>query len=1461
MTNTMRLLGGAGITALFLLLLKLSSKANLKKKDRSCQMLEPIFASVYCVVLMVLATRLWNWMSRLLEALPAALERWGSRISLSWLSQLLTRLGQWLQELFLRINFPFLTMVALNLLILLAHVILKKVMVAISARLCRDPEFGTPVRRLFYEHDREKDYWYVRPHLGQCRTLVKTVYTAAVPVLLAMMFASAPLMSRELLDQPFFPVFGMILMGEIYYFLDGLLEQEDQENQLEGEEDDARCKCDYTVLRKALRRLFGDRLVADDITAGALSDSDMTCDELLTKMEEQVGEPVELYGRYMRSLLNRGFPVDKSSLISGRDLLEGRSILFNDPFYYDLIPYAFYAMNHTLLRHRKVLIVLGRHSVEEDIIAWCQEGLQAITGLPGLWRVGVLEQEPRPLDVGIITRSSVHDLPMHEANAEFFDEVDYVVLMEPSRLIPTAQVGLRSLAEHMSPRPVTYCSIDKNCDGLVDALSHVLMISISEVSATTRRDGACAYMCWETGREHLQHRMLPNLSRYLGMGTELSFVALKNQVSAATWYGGEAFPVTDMRWIAKQYYYDLLHYAQLPTEQEMMDRCFRVSPNLWDARVEKNQYMVVEDESFNMFEVKRDFATRIGEQGFINVITSDYLLRDYMAANEGIFNADPKAIPYIVADHARTERNVALRLCLRMSVEPVPDRELHRELMLLGADSEEPADTLWQMLCRCMQSSDVALMDDDGNPLLRLPSGGKEFLFGRRVLRSKRRFSMKTGQTETVWYIEDELFRRLVLQDLQNARYIAEDENGKPHYLGSELRGHVFQKYLPGQFFTFDGKYYEMLSVTSDGQVLLRRAADHIDGRPAYRQVRRYTLCHVCDGEDMGALRDIGGLKLRRQTADIRVETPAYWQLSRYNDFASGKHLTINGVPDRTYYRKQILRIDFPALEGTEGAAPTVALLMNEVFRTLFAENADYITAVAPAAEQPYITHTLDCTAVEEPPINGLYIIEDSPMDIGLLVAVERNLSRIFSILCDYLDWHLAALEESLHPAPQPEPPTYAIPPEEQTAEKPRKKGLLGWLGRLFRRIGDFFRKLFGKRKKPADPDQPAEPAAEPPAEGEVPPETAAPTEPDAPAEEAAPTEPDAPEEEAAPAEEETTDAPTGDAEPSEGEEPPKEDRSLFDAEPETGGPEEGEPVEPELTFEPEQVIPSGGPDLERKPYHQRYYLLYGYAEQPQDLHLQEALELLRQLGCDGGSLKQARDGQNVAELIEKNYVPNRQGVHYCDFCGVELTGAESEVLSDGRERCMNCSRTAVKTEAEFRKLYQDAARGMELFYGVRITVPVKIQMVNAKRLHRSLGKTFVPTAKPDGRTLGVAIKRGNDYSILLENGSPRMSSLMTLVHEMTHIWQYLNWDMDAIRRKYGAEMELEVYEGMAKWSEIQYAYLMGETAEAKRAEICTRVRQDEYGRGFVKYLTRYPMSHATHLEGATPFEDKETPL
>ena len=192
------------------------------------------------------------------------------------------------------------------------------------------------------------------------------------------------------------------------------------------------------------------------------------------------------------------------------------------------------------------------------------------------------------------------------------------------------------------------------------------------------------------------------------------------------------------------------------------------------------------------------------------------------------------------------------------------------------------------------------------------------------------------------------------------------------------------------------------------------------------------------------------------------------------------------------------------------------------------------------------------------------------------------------------------------------------------------------------------------------------------------------------------------------------------------------------------------------------------------------------------------AHDYLEALGFGRSELKQAREGMGTAEMIERNFAPGSD--RRCDFCGTELVGTEYEILSDGRDRCMLCSRTAVKNEEEFREIYKTVVQNLETFFGAKITVPVRVEMVNAKKLHKRLGKSFVPTGNCDGRILGVAIRRKKEYSILVENGAPRMQSTMTIVHELIHIWQYLNWDQKSILRTYGRAQELEVYEGMAKW-------------------------------------------------------------
>lgn len=1546
----------------FLLFIFLDTKVNLKKELRSRQFLMPIAALIYCLIMLRYMDRIGVFLIDLLNMIPALLTRLREVLEtlldgeLYRIIELLNQLIVKVEEFLANLNIKFALIYILNAAIMLFYIIVKKILVSIMKGIFKTGNrlYEAAVGH-FYGHDEVGDRWFLLSHIGQGRTYLKTFFIASVVISMGSLLAAMHLYKDDLLTYPFYPVFGIIVIGELYFFVCGKTKQE-MDSEIAGEEDQSEGKYNYVVLRQILRKLFGDKLTTEDTTVCSEETDTSSTDELLIEMERSDDRKIEAYGKYMRKRLNAGMELDKNYLRSGLDLLNKKSILFNNPFYYDLIPYIFYAMDRMLLKHKKVLIILGRHGIEEDVKEWCREGLRAISNILDMWKIEVLSEETTEQDIGIITRSDVQNLKLHESNQEFFEQVQYVVLIEPSKLITTAQIGLNSLIRHCHAenKEVTYCSMDKNCDGLVDALSHVLMTSLVEVSATAKHQGTCSYMCWAPDQDYLQHRMLPNVARYLGVGTELSFVALKNQVSQATWYGGEAFPVQDMRWIVRQYYYDLLSYAGLPTNQETLDKYFTVSPNMWDERRKDLSYLTVEDEAYNMFEVKRCFSTRAKEQSFINVITSEYLLRDYMAENDKIFDADPKAIPYIVADYARTSRNVVFRLCLRMSAGYLDSKELSRELMLINASTEELIDSLWHEICLCAQPIGSLLKDDAGNEILRRVVDGKEYSFDKKIILTKRKYSFKTGKMEDLYTIEDHHFKRLLLSDLQNAQYIAEEEDGESSFLGMELRGHVFQKYLPGQFFVFNGKYYEMLSVTSDGQVLVRRAADHITGRPEYRQVRKYFISNAVDSDAMGTCKNIGGLRITRQFADIRVETPAYWQMNAYNDFENGQKVTINGIPDREYCNKQILRIDFPE-EGeafTKEIRYTLTLLFNELFRTMFAENQSYIVAVTPGECEIPITYELAGEkgfALDE---NAIYILEDSQLDIGLLVAVERNLNRIFSILCDYLDWHLETLDKSLNPPPQGETPVYTV--TEPVEDEPKTiwgkiwraiKKFFKKIGAFFKKIKDFFKKIFKKKSK--NPEEKAPKEKKPKKEkkrrkkkGEQTPEAAEGITPEggeaaggsgAEAVEATEPQPESVtaeepketgseasnEESPALSEEESPKAPDeegSESEPEEKQEEPSEEKSSEEEQSEeeqaeeeqaresdypvlmsirylyneaqgtdteqvqTATEPEGEASAPdsdtetvktpeggELEFEPEKVIRRGGNDnlpKERKPYHERYYLLFGGRAVSEQLDLAGTMEFLQRYGYGNGFLKQARNGKDIAEMIEKNYEPNKAGSHYCDFCDIELTGTEYDVLSDGRERCPACGRTAVKTAAEFEKIYNSIVKNMELFYGVRITVPVKVEMVNSKKLHKRLGKTFVPTGKPDARVLGVAIRdKKNNYSILVENGAPKLASIMTIAHELTHIWQYLNWNGKAIRAKYGAEQELEIYEGMAKWSEIQYAYLIGEPATAKREEMITRIRPDEYGRGFNKYVSKYPLTPGTHLKGITPFSDPTTPL
>ncbi|MEE1238941.1 MAG: hypothetical protein UHO61_03345 [Acutalibacteraceae bacterium] len=1039
----------------FILFAFFNSKANVKKENRNRQYAMPVVAVLYSVVLLIFLKKLSELFVNLFLKLADLFEKIN-----------LTAVAEFIRNLYTSWGI-YLTLVLFNTAALLIYVIIKRVITAILGRtkVKRNTSIGSIVE-LFYTYDEEDDRWYIKEHFGQARTFIKTAYYGGCFVSGLTLLISCGLCMNNLVSAPFYPVFAVIIIGEMAFFIDGL-EKGQQKSNLTVQADNSRRIAMYPMLRKPLKALFGDKLSAEGTTVNNGGVSGGAIEDILVGLERNGGHIGKNYSAFIRRKMEKGLKPNVDYVRSGYDLATGKSLLFNTPFYDKLNPYVFYAMNRELLTGGKVLIVLGRHGTEEDLRQWTATGMKAVSNIPDLWKIEVLSDkkvnEENLPDIGIISRSAVHDLDIHKNNLPFLRNVSFVVVVEPSKLVTTAQIGLNLLIKCCGKeRSITFCSVDRNCDGLVDALSHILMTNITEVSATEYPHGMSSYMYWTADDDYLQHRILPGVSRFLGMGTELSMVALKNQVKKTVWYGGEAFPVLDAHWIAKQYYYDLLDYAQLPTNQETFDNCFQASFNMCNERVSDYSYITVEDDRNNLFETRRNFATIAEQQGFVNVISSEYMLREYMSDNTEIFTADPKAIPYITADYARTKRNSILSLCLLLCIDSVKEETLLRQLTMLNIEATDPIAEMWKEICTIFGSDTVT--DKQGNPILSVKTrDGKTISFEKNdTIIFRRQYSVESGKFESVYTIENSDFSRIILDDLQNASYIAEQES-KDVYIGTELKGHVYQKYMPGQFFTLNGKYYEMVSTASDNRILVRRASEHIGGRLSYRQVRNYTINHLEDSPSMGALKSVNNIDIHYQFADFSVDTPGYWKLRAHNDFDNGDLVKVNGVPTREYHHKQVLKFDFSKFGDafTGSIRMTLTNLLNEVFVTLFADNQAYISAVTPGNYDAPLTYSLDLAEDIENADKCIFIIEDSQLDIGLLIAVERNVNRIFQIISDYLTWNDEKIADSMR---EPETQTeekisdsFDVYAEDEKPEK--KKGLFG-------RIGDWFKKIFKKKNK-----------------------------------------------------------------------------------------------------------------------------------------------------------------------------------------------------------------------------------------------------------------------------------------------------------------------------------------------------------------------------------------------------------
>ncbi|MBQ8682973.1 MAG: hypothetical protein IJ518_00470 [Clostridia bacterium] len=1446
---------------------------NLKKPKRHLQLFLPVLALVYGIVFLLLVDDI-------------------SQVLLNGIYYVLDLLADFIEKYeFLHfindINWAYGILYVVNLAMLLLFVAIKSVLLPIlSAEKPEKKRVLKFLTGLFYTYDEEDGKWYIRNRLAHAKKVMLAIHIGVLAFSSLLFGTTCYFISKDLLSVPFYPVFGILVFGECYFFLCGLPKGgEEVEAPGAGPEEQPE-EVDYSLFKEIYEKLFGDRL-SGSAELPPISDKRSSVEQLLqryyTEAEETGSQEARLFYEYFRKLAAReDADLDDGLIAAARNILDGKNVLFNTPFYGDTTEYIFLPVTRHLMRGNKLLVIVGRTGADDSVIRWLREGLLGVNNFENLWKIDYLQEADEKTKIAILPMKDLYNQKLLTTHANFLEETSLVMVMDPTRLLGTMQVGLSNVVGYLrrgtAPQYIAY---DRNCDGLVDSLSHVLGSSIEEVAATVVGSAKTTAMIWEADGQNLHNRLGLDTARYLGMGTELGAVAVAGKVSTVNWFAYDKFPATDIRWVVSQYYGPLCKVMDIPTSQAELEKRLAISADIWSLPKAKDRFIIAEDEYNNPYEIIRQFSSRASAQAFVHVLSQNYLLRDYMCENAEIFTYDPKAIPSFVPDYQRVRNNTVYRITMRLINGEIYEEEIRAALELVGIESTDVYADMVALITQCFIPTDSEGDNADGIIHVR-----HELVVDPKTHRPERK---------RVYSIINNAFIDKFLSQLQVVHYVAEDEQDKNLYMNSILYGHIYQKYLPGTFAVFDGKYYEVVSITRHSGMVVRRAADHVTRRRYHRQLRTYQVSGFRYVDEVASSVTFGNVCLEHGEAAVTVSTAGYLEQADFGDMKHATRVTLNGVPDRRYPHKNILRFK---LEGADAKVRfTVATMMNELFVTLFPEMHEYIVATTAADLTPETEGYIPGLVVDEAD-EYIYVIEDSLIDMGLLINVERYFKRILEIVTDQLSWHaeqLLAAEEGglVDEGDGPDTGEEGAGDGEDEAGGKKK-------GSWWQRFKAWLRRLFGRKKKkgeaPGDeggdietpgedgggiveePEGPGGIAEEPGTEGgaDAPSDEPA-EEPEKPkkpgfwgrirerfgrkkkkADESAESPAEEPGEEPIPGADEGEPVPAGGIADESGADTvgatnanytsftfTNKQFSVIDDNGEgiTGEDEESVDVN---TDDP--GLGTGAKPGERLPYPQRFYMLYGYDAVPAAFDLEGTLAYLRECGFADNYLWQARDNAKNSKLRWYNH-RFEPGEHYCDFCGTKLEGTIS-VLKDGRERCAECKRTAITKVRDFRKLYKHAHTRMEDIFGIKIHSKISIRITNAKEIAEQGGYEFTPTPRFDGRALGFAQRLGNGHTrIVLENGAPRLETEKTLVHELTHVWQYENmgclWE---------PSRDLVAIEGMAVWTEAQYLVCNGEEERAM-AYVTGRTMEDsEYGQGMREYIRKYPLHKGKTARRGTPF-------
>lgn len=816
---------------------------------------------------------------------------------------------------------------------------------------------------------------------------------------------------------PALPVLPFILLTEIALFLGGE-QRQDLDYDISGEKARARNIGQYRKLWEEYQEIWPERVLTAKVIerdGSAIPEKNpLSCDG---------ADSMKSCCDWLRrnAEIKRDYNIDCHVYCTALDSLsKGHSILLSDAAHCDAAPFIFTAIIDCLIDGKKVLVVLKEHEDIEVTVEWITEGINQCCGLESIWKITSYDlylktkQEPDILVVAMDGAWRYNE--WFKLDQLWTKKLNVVMIPEGFGLTADQTLAMQSLMrsiKDLSDAQIQYIVFSKAYQGREPWLRESLKTSITEFYAGLPSSPCLFYIVWRSeGQADFQTRILPQLTRlFAGEEIILGLPAIRAGIQKVCLVRQQGQPWDEYIEELRNERWALNSFGLNQGQSAAIDRYYINYDKTWMLPVENSSFIIIRDNDFNLIKTLQDCWARGRESCFVHIISPPYMLRDYMAANVDFF---------LQADHylsswapAVPESDIAKALLLwkRLEATFVSEGELN-ELISSSINNAYSTKELLINLFRKVFGNEI----DYANYL---------------KIRISNAFDSKRGQfMDMVEYSLLGTGRLDILPEWVRIFKIIDEAERIVHEIPAGL---VYQTYLPGQLHAFNGKLYRIVGIDNyKGIIRISFVDPSVSNRPmTYRSARQYLVTRLDrEVKNKGLVtHNVGILKLSSciLPADFSREIQGYTSFAGEINLTHKQYtytdLSASFIPARNYTDRNILEI---IIEHTSGdiidpkgeLAFTLGLLLNELFLTLF-PNSHHLLAAAGLLSPDFMNGMDEFGSrlmLVKPGIvfkdqewDGrqlrIYILEDSPAELGILETISHRWTDIMLILEDYLTW------------------------------------------------------------------------------------------------------------------------------------------------------------------------------------------------------------------------------------------------------------------------------------------------------------------------------------------------------------------------------------------------------------------------------------------------------------------------